>query len=115
MRSRSGPNRDNTIVVLWSDHGWHLGEKQHWQKFTAWRVCTRVPLIVRVPAGTPGLPQGTQAGARAAKPVNLLSLFPTLTELAGLPDKKDERRSEPRSVARRARSRLASRFDHLSE
>ncbi len=85
----NGPNRDNTIVVLWSDHGWHLGEKQHWQKFTAWRVCTRVPLIVRVPPGTPGLPQGTQAGSTCAKPVNLLSLFPTLTDLAGLPHEAD--------------------------
>ena len=46
-----GPNAKDTIVVLWSDHGWHLGEKQHWQKYTAWRVCTRVPLMVRVPAG----------------------------------------------------------------
>eukprot|EP00913_Durusdinium_trenchii_P023463 g22041.t1 len=35
------PHRNNTIVVLWSDHGWHLGEKQHWQKYTGWRVCTR--------------------------------------------------------------------------
>ena len=85
----SGPNRDNTIVVLWSDHGWHLGEKQHWQKFTAWRVCTRVPLIVRVPIGVPGLPQGTQPGGTCSKSVNLLSLFPTLTELAGLPSKLD--------------------------
>jgi arylsulfatase A-like enzyme len=83
----NGPNRDNTIVVLWSDHGWHLGEKQHWQKFTAWRVCTRVPLIVRVPTGTPGLPQGTKAGTTCNEPVNLLSLFPTLTKLAGLPGK----------------------------
>jgi arylsulfatase A-like enzyme len=84
-----GPNRDNTIVVLWSDHGWHLGEKQHWQKYTAWRVCTRVPLILQAPKGTPGLPSGTQAGSRCAKPVNLLSLFPTLTELAGLPKKSE--------------------------
>ncbi|MFK8112526.1 MAG: sulfatase-like hydrolase/transferase [Rubripirellula sp.] len=83
-----GPNHDNTIVVLWSDHGWHLGEKQHWQKFTGWRVCTRVPLIVRVPTGTPGLPSGTAAGTTCDQPVNLLSLFPTLTELAGLPDKE---------------------------
>ncbi|HAD58488.1 MAG TPA: iduronate-2-sulfatase, partial [Planctomycetaceae bacterium] len=51
---QSGPNAHNTIVVLWSDHGWHLGEKQHWQKFTAWRVCTRVPLMIRVPEGTTG-------------------------------------------------------------
>jgi len=84
----NGPNRDNTIVVLWSDHGWHLGEKQHWQKFTAWRVCTRVPLIVRVPQGTPGLKQGTIAGTTCGQPVNLLSLFPTLVELSGLPKKE---------------------------
>ena len=83
------PHRDNTIVVLWSDHGWHLGEKQHWQKFTAWRVCTRVPLIVRVPPGVPGLPPGTQSGGTCSKPVNLLSLFPTLTDLAGLPHQAD--------------------------
>jgi arylsulfatase A-like enzyme len=85
----NGPHRDNTIVVLWSDHGWHLGEKQHWQKYTAWRVCTRVPLIVRVPTGVPGLPEGSKAGSTCSKPVNLLSLFPTLTELAGLPAKAD--------------------------
>ena len=82
-----GPNRDNTVVVLWSDHGWHLGEKQHWQKYTGWRVCTRVPLIVRAPAGTPGLPDGTTKGTSCNAPVNLLSLYPTLTQLAGLPDK----------------------------
>lgn len=84
-----GPNADNTIVVLWSDHGWHLGEKQHWQKYTAWRACTRVPLMVRVPNGTPGLTSGTTAGTTCSKPVNLLSLFPTLTDLAGLPHKSD--------------------------
>jgi arylsulfatase A-like enzyme len=80
----NGPNADNTIVVLWSDHGWHLGEKQHWQKYTAWRACTRVPLVVRVPSGAPGLAEGTTA-SRCDRPVNLLSLFPTLLELTGLP------------------------------
>lgn len=83
-----GPNAGNTIVVLWSDHGWHLGEKQHWQKFTGWRVCTRIPFIVRAPVGTPGLPSGTQAGTTCDEPVNLLSLYPTLTKLSGLPDKE---------------------------
>ena len=82
-----GPNRDNTIVVLWSDHGWHLGEKEHWQKFTPWRVCTRVPLMIRVPEGAPALPGGTKAGTICKQPVNLLSLFPTLLDLAGLPKK----------------------------
>ena len=83
-----GPNKDNTIVVLWSDHGWHLGEKQHWQKYTGWRVCTRVPLMVRVPQGTAGLPNGTVAGTKCNAPVNLMSLYPTLTELAGIPKKE---------------------------
>ncbi len=81
------PHRDNTVVVLWSDHGWHLGEKQHWQKFTVWRRVTRVPFVIRVPPGAPGLPQGTTAGSVCSKPVNLLSIFPTLTELCGLPSK----------------------------
>ncbi len=83
----NGPNADNTIVVLWSDHGWHLGEKQHWQKFTAWRACTRVPLIIRVPKGSPGLPGGTPP-ATCTRPVSLVSLAPTLLELVGLPPVK---------------------------
>jgi arylsulfatase A-like enzyme len=83
------PNRDNTIVVLWSDHGWHLGEKEHWQKFTAWRISDRVPLIIRVPKGVPGLPEGTRAGTVCDRVVSLVDLFHTLTELCGLPEKSD--------------------------
>ncbi len=85
----SGPNKSNTIVVLWSDHGWHLGEKEHWQKFTGWRVCARVPLMIRVPMGAPGLPSGTQLGAVCNRPVSLQSLFLTLNELCGLPKKAE--------------------------
>ena len=82
---QDGPNKDSTIVVLWSDHGWHLGEKQHWQKYTAWRAVTRVPLMIRVPQKiAPGLIEGTVAGSVCDQPVDLLSLFPTLTELAGV-------------------------------
>jgi arylsulfatase A-like enzyme len=83
------PHRDNTIVVLWSDHGWHLGEKEHWQKFTGWRVCARVPLMIRVPKGAPGLLSGTTAGGVCDRPVSLVDLYSTLTELCGLPDKTD--------------------------
>jgi arylsulfatase A-like enzyme len=83
----TSPHRDNTIVVLWSDHGWHLGEKEHWQKFTGWRVCARVPLMVRVPKGAAGLPEGTQAGGLCNRPVSLVDLFSTLTDLCGLPAK----------------------------
>jgi arylsulfatase A-like enzyme len=81
----ASPHRDNTIVVLWSDHGWHLGEKEHWQKFTGWRVCTRVPLMIRVPKGVAALPDGTPAGAVCDRPVNLVDLFSTITDLCGLP------------------------------
>jgi arylsulfatase A-like enzyme len=81
----SGPHADNTVVVLWSDHGWQLGEKEHWQKYTPWRGVTRVPLMVRVPQGVShALPDGTKAGAKCSAPVNLLSLYPTLLELCGL-------------------------------
>ena len=72
----SSAHKDNTILVLWSDHGWHLGEKQHWQKFTGWRACTRVPLMIKTPNTTPGI---------CEKPVSLTSLFPTLLDLADLP------------------------------
>jgi arylsulfatase A-like enzyme len=61
--ARKSPQRDNTIVVLWSDHGWHLGEKEHWQKFTGWRVCDRVPLMVRVPKGAPVCPKARTPAA----------------------------------------------------
>ena len=73
--------RKNTIVVLWGDHGWHLGEKQHWRKFALWEEATRVPLIVVAPGVT-------KAGQRCDRTVDLLDLYPTLVELCGLPPKK---------------------------
>ena len=88
------PQRDNTIVVLWSDHGWHLGEKEHWQKFTGWRLCTRVPLIIRVPKGSPGLPEGTAAGGVCDGAVSLTDLFRTLTDLCGLPASQNKDASQ---------------------
>src|SRR4029450_7283165 len=46
------PYKDNTIVVVFGDHGWHLGEKLHWRKFTLWEEATRAPLIWIVPGLT---------------------------------------------------------------
>jgi len=73
------PYAKNTIVVLWSDHGWHLGEKEHWEKVSLWERATKCVLVVRAP----GLPPG-----RAHAPVNLIDVYPTLLDLAGLPPKQ---------------------------
>lgn len=69
---------DHTIIVLFSDHGHHLGEKRRWSKQTLWEDVTRVPLIVVAPGVT-------TPGSRTGRPVSLLDIYPTLTELAGLP------------------------------
>ena len=73
----SSPHANNTLVVLWSDHGWHLGEKQHWAKRTLWEESTRVPLLIAGP--------GVQTGKPCKEPASLLDLYPTLAELCQLP------------------------------
>ncbi len=78
---------DNTIVVIWSDHGYHLGEKEHWGKFTGWDESTRVPLVILLPEsmGRSEVAKAFPAGREYAGAVNLIDLYPTLVELAGLP------------------------------
>ena len=70
--------RDNTLVVLWSDHGFHLGEKSHWAKSTLWEEATHANLMMRVP----GVTKPKQVCDRF---VSLLDIYPTLVELCGLP------------------------------
>jgi len=77
----AGPNADNTIVVIWSDHGFHLGEKEHWAKYALWEKTTRTPMMIRVP--------GAAAGP-CASPVSLLDLYPTLADLCALAKPKQE-------------------------
>ena len=72
---------DNTIIVLFSDHGFHLGEKQMWAKRSLWERSTRVPLIISLPDGI--------KGGLCSKPVELLSIYPTISELCGLPGRAD--------------------------
>ena len=72
------PLKDNTIVVLWGDHGWHLGEKHHWRKFALWEEATRAPLIWVAPGVTP-------KGRISRRTVDFMSIYPTLCELTGLP------------------------------
>ncbi len=69
---------DNTVIVLWSDHGWHLGEKQKWHKGTNWEEGTRVPLIIVAPGVA-------KPGSVCSAPVSLVDLYPTLLDLCALP------------------------------
>jgi arylsulfatase A-like enzyme len=70
--------RDNTIILFVGDHGWHLGEKEHWAKCDLWREGTRTPMIWVAP----GL---TKAGTKCERAVDLTSIFPTVCELTGVP------------------------------
>lgn len=71
------PHTESTIVVLLGDHGWHLGEKQHWRKFTLWEEAGRAPLIV----SAPGL---VRPDRRCERVVSFIDLYPTLAGLCGL-------------------------------
>ncbi|MDH4445367.1 MAG: sulfatase [Akkermansiaceae bacterium] len=69
---------ENTIIMLWGDHGWHLSEKMKYGKTDLWEETCRVPLIVRVPGVT-------KSDFKCEGVVNLLDMYPTLVELCGLP------------------------------
>jgi len=73
----TGPHAANTTIVLWSDHGWHLGEKLHWRKFTLWERSTRNILMVVAPGVT-------KPGSVCDRTVSLMDIYPTLMDLTGL-------------------------------
>ncbi|QXD26796.1 sulfatase [Opitutia bacterium ISCC 52] len=75
------PHRDNTIVVIWGDHGWHLGEKLRYRKGSLWAESTRAPLMIRLP--------GMDKAQDCEHAVNLLDLHPTVIDLCGLPARPD--------------------------
>lgn len=95
----SSAHANNTVVVFWSDNGWHLGEKDHWHKSTLWQRATHVPLII---AG-PGV---RQSGVPRKQAVSLLDLYPTLTDLCQLPKRKE---CEGRSLLPQLRDAAAPR------
>ncbi len=75
--------RENTIIIFWGDHGYHLGEKGKWSKHgSLWEIGTRVPLIVIDP-------KAKGNGSSSPRPVQSLDLYPTLCELCGLPTPSD--------------------------
>jgi arylsulfatase A-like enzyme len=69
--------KDNTIIVFWGDHGWHLGEKHHWRKYSLWEEATRAPLVWVVPGVT-------APGTVCDRTVDFMSIYPTLTDLCGI-------------------------------
>ncbi len=82
------PYKDNTYIVLYTDHGFHLGEKERWAKRSLWEDGTRVPMIIVGP--------GVAKGKVCTKPVELLDIYPTLLDLTGL---KADPRLEGHSMA----------------
>ncbi|KMT65123.1 sulfatase [Catenovulum maritimum] len=67
--------KDNTVLVLWSDHGWQIGQKYRWEKFSLWKQATHLPLIIQAPNIKP---------AKVTAAVSLLDIFPTLVNLTNL-------------------------------
>ena len=85
--------KDNTIIVLVSDHGWTMGEKDHIYKNSLWEESTRIPMTIRVP----GI---TKPKSKVYHPVSLIDVYPTLLELAGLDNNtvKNEQRKVTRWI-----------------
>jgi iduronate 2-sulfatase len=68
----------NTLIVLWGDHGWHLGDHGYWTKHTNYEQANRIPLVIVAPGVT-------RPGTFTRQPAESVDVFPTLAELAGLP------------------------------
>jgi arylsulfatase A-like enzyme len=76
------PYAKNTVICLWGDHGWHLGEKLHWRKFALWEEATHAPLLFVAPGVA-------KAGAKCKRTVSFIDIYPTLIDVCGLTPKKE--------------------------
>jgi len=76
---------DNTVVVVWSDHGWQLGEKEHWRKFALWENVLQTVLMIRVPEGVSDVPEGTAGKEMCLRMVSTQDIYPTIVDLCNLP------------------------------
>ncbi|BDD12006.1 choline-sulfatase (plasmid) [Fulvitalea axinellae] len=98
------PYADNTIVVLWSDHGYHLGEKNRFAKQALWNLDTKTVLIFKAP-------RQAKHGATSDKPVQLLDMYPTLVELCGLPE---NRQNEGHSLVPLLKKPKSKNWNHVA-
>ena len=80
---------DNTIVVIWSDHGWQLGEKMHWRKFALWENTIRTVMMMKVPPNIEKMPEGSPTGKTTTNLSSLMDIYPTLVDLCNLPSRAD--------------------------
>jgi len=76
------PYAKNTVIILWGDHGWHLGEKLHWRKFALWEEATHAPLILVAPGVA-------KSGVKCNRTVSFIDIYPTLAGLCGLSPRKE--------------------------
>lgn len=99
---------DNTIIVLWGDHGWHLGDHGMWTKHTNYEQATRIPILVVAP-------RVARPGSHTSALVETVDIFPTLCELAGLPaPRKVPQPMDGRSFVKILRDPKATIRDHVS-
>ncbi len=97
---------ENTIVVLWGDHGWHLGDHGIWCKHTNYEQAAHIPLIIAAP-------QVTKSGSRTASLVESVDIYPTLCELAGLPLPESKPELDGRSFSAVLRDPAATTKDAI--
>lgn len=98
--------RESTIIVLWGDHGWHLGDHSMWCKHTNYEEATRIPLIICAP----GI---SKPGGHAEAMVETIDIYPTLNELAGLPAPDGPLKLEGQSMAPSLRDPACPGKDHI--
>lgn len=96
----------DTIIVLWSDHGWHLGDHGMWTKHTNYEQANRIPLLIVAPGVT-------RPGTRTAALAESVDLYPTLAALAGLPTPQVPQTLDGRSLFPVLRDPAASVKDHI--
>ena len=97
---------DNTIIVLWGDHGWHLGDHGMWCKHTNYEEANRIPLLIIAPGVT-------KKRQQTAALVETVDIYPTLCELAGLPKPNVPQRIDGTSLLPVLRNSKATVKDHV--